>query len=1536
MVTPRGPRAPVSGRPSNPIAGVVPRRQVPLQPPVKLDPWGGVGDRLQNTFAMRAPDVYTRLQDRLGRVEALLADSRARMTPNNTPTLEGQALRDGAAAGRLHLDPQEASAAVAQGHETVFVLRTLDAQTIDAALTAKALLVPDDLGDDQQQAVARLGKPTVVLSTAQLDGLEAGRMVTVDGTQGRVALGLAPLVTKSSQSELNREIAQLRADYTSKVTAEASTVAGIEQAVALGADKVRIDVDALLANDTALPYLRRYLMATEAGPKRAALEHLSAAMREQAQTLLTAAGTTEATFALGSRAPHTYFPARAGELDALAASLQVTPEVARERVADLGAGNSKLGLRGARWAVKDPELFAAIGRGLFEAQADLLERGEPRGPLDILIPSVSVAGELTVVKGRLEREREAVAQEYALALPVSYSAGIDTARGALSAATISQQVSHLEYSLWGLTETLFGISKDDAHSFMPQMIEAGIAPSDPFTNLDSTGVGEMVKVGQYLAGDAPNSFSASIAGPQALDSNGLLLARGAGVDGLTVPFEKTLQARLADAGIRAALASVDGLHVPASRERDQSSKVFDILTGDAVRTPKAAPPSGLPEGITPLEFVDGLITEVTAGSLSTREALMKVPVDLVDALARPTIDPTAKVTMLADGIAASPGSGQGRVALSAEMAAEYERAGEPYVLLVTEVHAEDVTAVRKSKGLISVRGGKTSHGAMIAANSDVPCVLNERIRINLEGKSATIGRKTVKEGEWVTIDGTKGRILEGKTPLLDPSAGTAFETLMSWTDEHRSLKVLANADTPDEAGRAFQRGAEGVGLVRSEHMFYEADRLPAFRSVILSEPGARPADIATLEKAQTDDYRALFETAQGKKVAVRLLDPPLYEFLPQRPEEIDALSHTMGVPRAEVVRRINGLHEVDSMLGLRGVRLALVRPDIEAMQVRALSQAYVQALRAGHRPAPLSIIVPQLSSGAEMRNAKARIEGTVAAVAKETGVDIPIELGAMIETPRGALDAAEIAKHASFFSYGTNDLTQTTLGYGRNVAAKFVPDLIEARALESDPTGTLDKEGVGRLIQVAQFLGRDTRPTCPGGVCGGQGGDPESIRITQALGLNYVPVPPAQVSKARLAAAQAAISADLTGGEKTAPELIDRLAKAQNAVHHVPLGLSEKHVIDHLELLTRQSGALLAEAEGASLGDRLELLPLMKAQHSAVGVLDFNGILTALGTEIQNVAEFLKYLTPATTWGPIKESLDVPMRTAKAAHEAMETAYNAQRRQGTTSSSEQRELLSHAWAALRGLEAVRAQVQDVGLFDDLQNQHRLRHINDAWDNNHYTRRQPSPGQPFGDYLKQVSHDFLKDNNIRTELSGAEKIPTDRPVIYAISHRSGAIDRFVAMATLPIDGDRFAYVVRPDSPLDRIATQVYGPANRWVVPAKSRDEMIGKVEQSLAQGATSVIVYPQGTGTLSGESLQAASSIGALATKTNAYVVPVTIDDTFRLTPFGGGRVTVHVENPIDPAAVKRELERRGDGAQADDAIQTLLQYELDKGFRSIW
>ncbi|MFC1611189.1 putative PEP-binding protein [Myxococcota bacterium] len=1054
-------------------------------------------------------------------VERAYAQTCSRV-PDTVTGIAGTALHEGAATGVWASDPETAMAVHQDGKEYVLCVTEITPENVDAALWASAIVVPQGRKTSRAtlRALAALGKPTVALHPKDLTELSAGLEVTVDGTRGLVALGRVQIEEGEAGPELERAVAALKSRLGSRVTAEASTVQAISRSRTLGADAVRVDADALLMQTQVLDCLRQYLLAVEPGTKRRHLQVLTALVRREMAKLIEASTDLPITVALGTRAPHSFFPANPEQIAELAERYDMPEQVVRRQIGEYRAGNSKLGLRGARWAVADPQLFSALATAVFEAfVAHQEETGADSRSLRLLLPGVSFAGELEAAKETFEKARVEVEETFGTTVGVEYGAGIASARGALNTASISEQAAFIEYGLDELTETMFALSRDDAQRFLSQMVDQEIYSEDPFEKHDLEGLGTMIQVGQYLAGKEPNTFPATIRGPHAARARGQLTARRAGIEELVVEAEDSLRALISCAQQSTTLAKTN----------ERTRKVLDILVEQSGKQEEAPQPTGeaeLPEGTTPLELMRQLVTRVDQEELTAAEALCQVPPDLVDALGKPTIDPSAGLQPISAALGASPGCGVGRIALSADKAEEYRKAGEPYVLVVTEVYGDDVTAVRHADGLVSVRGGKTSHAAMVASNSDVPCVMDEGVRIDPHRKTAQIGNQEMSEGDWLSIDGTKGAIFPDRVPLIEPTDSTEFETLMSWADRFRELEVFANADTPEEVQTAFANGAAGIGLVRTEHMFFGDDRLGAFRAAILSDGREADKELAALEDIQTEDFCGMLEAAGEKKVAIRLMDAPLYEFLPHDAEEVAELASRMGLADDEVAQRIDDAQEIDSLMGLRGPRLAAVRPDFERMQVRAMARAFVQAKKECPGLHPLSITVPMITTGQEMKQTATRIRRIIEGMEQETGSAIPFELGAMIETPRAALAAGAIAEHCTYFSYGTNDLTQFTLAYGRNVAPQFVPQLIDAGALVADPTATLDAEGVGKMLLVAEALGRDTQPKLHNGLCGGHGSDPASVKTIHELGIDYVSVPPGQVARARVAAARAAVLAN--------------------------------------------------------------------------------------------------------------------------------------------------------------------------------------------------------------------------------------------------------------------------------------------------------------------------------------------------------------------------------------------------------------------------
>ncbi len=513
------------------------------------------------------------------------------------------------------------------------------------------------------------------------------------------------------------------------------------------------------------------------------------------------------------------------------------------------------------------------------------------------------------------------------------------------------------------------------------------------------------------------------------------------------------------------------------------------------------------------------------GLISREDAITRVDPAALDQLLHPTIDPQVKRVPLAVGLPASPGAASGEIAFSAEDAEALRAAGRKAILVRVETSPEDIHGMHASEGIVTTRGGMTSHAAVVARGMGKPCVSGAgAIRIDYAAQTMTAGGVTLKKGDILTIDGASGEVLAGAVRMVKPELSGEFATLMQWADGVRRMKVRANAETPTDARVARGFGAEGIGLCRTEHMFFDGERIVAVREMILAdtETGRRAA-LAKLLPMQRKDFAELFEIMTGLPVTIRLLDPPLHEFLPHTDAEIAEVAKAMGVSADKLRARAADLHEVNPMLGFRGVRLAIRYPEIAEMQARAIFEGAVEAGRKTGKPVTAEIMIPLVMTRAELDSVKAIVVAMADAVAFETNVAVPYHIGTMIELPRAALRAGEIAKSAEFFSFGTNDLTQTTLGVSRDDAASFLGIYTAKGLLPADPFVTLDTEGVGELIALAAERGRSVRPDIKLGVCGEHGGDPASIAFCEKVRLDYVSCSPFRIPIARLAAAQAAL-----------------------------------------------------------------------------------------------------------------------------------------------------------------------------------------------------------------------------------------------------------------------------------------------------------------------------------------------------------------------------------------------------------------------------
>jgi pyruvate, orthophosphate dikinase len=507
------------------------------------------------------------------------------------------------------------------------------------------------------------------------------------------------------------------------------------------------------------------------------------------------------------------------------------------------------------------------------------------------------------------------------------------------------------------------------------------------------------------------------------------------------------------------------------------------------------------------------------------EALLRIEPAGLDQLLHPTIDPSAERNVLATGLPASPGAASGEIVFNSDEAETLKSSGHKIILVRVETSPEDIHGMHAAEGILTTRGGMTSHAAVVARGMGKPCVSGAgSIRVDYAKQTMTVGGKTFKKGATVTIDGSTGQVIEGSVAMLQPELSGEFATIMEWADKARRLGVRANADTPTDARVARKFGAEGIGLCRTEHMFFEGDRIVAVREMILAddEKGRRAA-LAKLLPIQRGDFADLFEIMSGLPVTIRLLDPPLHEFLPHTDEEIAEVAKAMGADPDKLKRRSQELQEFNPMLGFRGCRIAIAYPEVAEMQARAIFEGAVAASKKTGKPVTAEVMVPLVFTRAEFDLIKARIDAMHAAVEKETGVNVPYQVGTMIELPRACLVAAEIAETAEFFSFGTNDLTQTALGISRDDAASFLGSYMSRHILAADPFITIDQGGVGELVEIGVERGRRTRPDIKLGICGEHGGDPASIGFCEKVGLDYVSCSPFRVPIARLAAAQAAL-----------------------------------------------------------------------------------------------------------------------------------------------------------------------------------------------------------------------------------------------------------------------------------------------------------------------------------------------------------------------------------------------------------------------------
>ncbi|HEX2249792.1 MAG TPA: pyruvate, phosphate dikinase [Gemmatimonadales bacterium] len=517
---------------------------------------------------------------------------------------------------------------------------------------------------------------------------------------------------------------------------------------------------------------------------------------------------------------------------------------------------------------------------------------------------------------------------------------------------------------------------------------------------------------------------------------------------------------------------------------------------------------------------------VDEGVITEQEAVARIPPNDLNQLLHPTIDPNSRLDLLTTGLPASPGAACGTVVFDADQAERLGRAGQSVILVRRETSPEDFHGMVTAKAILTARGGMTSHAAVVARGMGKPCVAGAQA-LQVDEKSArfSVNGRSIGEGEWITVDGSSGKVFAGQAALIAPELSGNFTRLMKWADRIMQLRVRVNADTPADAHRGRDFGAEGIGLCRTEHMFFEGDRLVAMREMIVAQDATgRKQALAKLLPMQRGDFEAIFRAMEGYPVTIRLLDPPLHEFLPKERGEIEALARELKLEFRVLENIVERLHEVNPMLGLRGCRLGIIYPEITAMQVRAIFEAACTvALRKG-RVMP-EVMIPFTATVVEFRKEALIVRQVAEEVFQERQITVPYLLGTMIELPRAALTADELAREAQFFSFGTNDLTQTTWGLSRDDAGRFLPYYLETGVIEDDPFQVLDQAGVGKLISMACDLGRKTRPDLKLGICGEHGGDPSAVAFCDRLGMNYVSCSPFRVPIARLAAAQAALAA---------------------------------------------------------------------------------------------------------------------------------------------------------------------------------------------------------------------------------------------------------------------------------------------------------------------------------------------------------------------------------------------------------------------------
>ena len=627
-----------------------------------------------------------------------------------------------------------------------------------------------------------------------------------------------------------------------------------------------------------------------------------------------------------------------------------------------------------------------------------------------------------------------------------------------------------------------------------------------FTRNPSTG--DNALYGEYLINAQGEDVVAGIRTPQELTEAARNEA-GSDHDSMETALPDTF-AQLSDICLKLEKHYRDMQDIEFTVER---GKLYMLQTRSGKRTTRAA-----------LKIAADLVSE---GLISESEAVMRIDAAALDQLLHPTIDPNAETVTIATGLPASPGAATGEIVLTSEEAERLAQEGRKCILVRVETSPEDIHGMHAAEGILTTRGGMTSHAAVVARGMGTPCVSGAgSLRIDYAAGTVRVGGRTLHAGDVITVDGSTGKVLDGQVPMLQPELSGDFRKVMEWADASRRMHVRTNADTPGDVQVARDFGAEGIGLCRTEHMFFDDDRIMSMRQMIVAEDEAgRRKALDKILPMQRDDFEEIFVVMHGLPVTIRLLDPPLHEFLPHDDAQIADVAASIGADPDVLKRRVMTLTESNPMLGHRGCRLGITYPEIYEMQARAIFEASLAAAaKTGDAVTP-EIMIPLVMGRAELDYLKARIERVAKAVEAESGKALGYQIGTMIELPRAALRATEIAQSAEFFSFGTNDLTQTAFGISRDDAGAFLTEYTQKGLLESDPFISLDRDGVGELVRIGVERGQQSRPDIKLGICGEHGGDPASIRFCESVGLDYISCSPYRVPIARLAAAQAAIAA---------------------------------------------------------------------------------------------------------------------------------------------------------------------------------------------------------------------------------------------------------------------------------------------------------------------------------------------------------------------------------------------------------------------------